>query len=80
MWVECSPFDCLPVLEVGAVVFNRVGEGLRRGAAVFGQHQEGNGWVFGVPRFLVESPFCCGAGSPRNCGRVLRRDLFQLCM
>ena len=43
LWVECGPFDCLPVLDLGAAVFNRVGGGLRCVAAVFGQHQEGNG-------------------------------------
>ena len=26
-------------------MFNQLGEGLRCGAAVFGQHREGNGWV-----------------------------------
>ena len=34
--VECGPLDRLPVLYLGASVFDRVGGGLRRGAAVFG--------------------------------------------
>ena len=55
--VECGPFDCLPVLDLGAAVFNRVGGGLRCGAAVFGEHRKDNGWVLGVPRSPVESPF-----------------------
>ena len=80
LWVECGPFDCLPVLDLGAAVFNRVGGGLRCGAAVFGLHREGNGWVLGVPRSPVESPFCRGAGFPRYCRRVLRRGLFEVCV
>ena len=71
LWVECGPFDCQSVLDLGAAVFNRVGGGLQCGA-VFGQHREGNGWVLGVPRSPEESPFRRGAGSPRYCGRVLR--------
>ena len=31
-------------------MFDRVGLGLRRGAAVIGYHREGDGWVLGVPR------------------------------
>ena len=34
--VECGPLDRLPVLYLGASVFDRVGGDLRRGAAVFG--------------------------------------------
>ena len=41
--VECGPFDCLPVLDMGAVVCNRVGGGLRRSTWRFGQHREVNG-------------------------------------
>ena len=78
--VECGPFGCLPVLDLGAVLFNRVGGGLRRGTAVFGQHREGNCWVFGVPRSQLESPFRSGVESPSDYGRVLRRSLFELCM
>ena len=40
LWVECGPVYRLPVLELGAAVFNRVGGGLRCGAALFGQHRE----------------------------------------
>ena len=80
LWVECGPFDCPPLLDLGAVVFNRVGAGLRRGTVVFGQHREGNGWVFSVPRSPVDSSFRCGVGSPRDCGRILRRSLFKVCM
>ena len=79
LWVECGPFDCLRVLDLGAVVFNLLGRGLRCGTAVFVQHREGNGWVFAVPRSPMESPFRCGVPSPRNCGRVLRRSLLEVC-
>ena len=68
LWVECGPFNCLPVLDLGAAVFNWLGGGLRRSTAVFGQQREGNGWVFGVPCSSVESPFRCGVWSPRDCG------------
>ena len=78
--VECGPFDRLPVLDLGAAVFNRVGGGLQCGVAVFVQHREGNGWVLGVPRSLVESPFRRGAGAPRQCGRVLRRGPVKVCV
>ena len=80
LWVECGPFNCPPVLDFGAAVLNRVLGGLRCGAAVFGQHWEGNGWVFGVPRSLVEPPFRRGAGSPRYCGRVLCRSPLEVCV
>ena len=70
LWVESGPLNRLPVLYLGASVFNRVGGGLRRGAAVFGQHREGDGWVLGVPDSPVESLFRLGAGAPRHCGRV----------
>ena len=72
LWLECGPFDCLPVLDLGAAVFNRVGGGLRCGAAVFGQHREGNRRVFRVPRSPVESQFRRGAGSSCYCGRFIR--------
>ena len=78
LWVECDPLDCLPVLDFGAAVFNRVGVGLQCGAAVFGQHQEGDGWVLGVPRSPMESAFRRGAGAPRHCGRVLLRGPFEV--
>ena len=60
--VECGPLDCLPVLYLGASVFDRVGGGLRRGAAVFGQHQESDGRVFGVPpsRWNLHSALALG--------------------
>ena len=61
-------------------MFNRVGGGLRCGAAVFGQHLEGNGWVLGVPCFPVVSSFRRGAGSPRYWGRVLRRRPLEVCV
>ena len=80
LWVERGPFNCLPVLDLGAAVFKRVGGGLRCGAAVFGQHREGIGLVFGVPRSPVEPAFRCSAGSPRYCGHVLRRSLFHVCV
>ena len=60
--VECGPLNRLPVLYLGASVFDRVGGGLRRGAAVFGQQREGDCRVFGVARSPVESPFRLGAG------------------
>ena len=78
LWVACGPSNCMPVLDFGAAVFNWVGGGLRHGTAMFGQHQEGNGWVFGVPRSPLEPLFRCGVGSPRDCGRVLRRSLFEV--
>ena len=78
LWVECGPLDRLPVLDLGAAVFNRVGGGLQCGAAVFGQHREGDGWVLSVPRSPVESPFRRGAGPPRHCGRVLLRGPFEV--
>ena len=80
LWVECGTFDCLPVLNLGAAVFNRVGGGLRCGAAMFGQHREGNDWVLGVRSSPAESPFRRGAGSPRYCGRVLRRSPLEVCV
>ena len=70
LWVEYGPLDCLPVLDLGASVFNQVGGDLRCGAAVFGHHREGDSWVLGVPRSPVESPFRRGAGARRHCGRV----------
>ena len=80
LWVECRPFDCMPVPDFGAAVFNRVGGGLRCGASVFGQHWEGNCWVLGVPRSPVESPFRRGAGAPRHCARVFRHGPFEVCV
>ena len=76
--VECGPFDRLPVLYLGASVFDRVGRGLRRGAALFGEQQEGDGQVLCVPRSPVESPFRLGAGAPRHCGCVPLRDPFEV--
>ena len=60
--VECGPLDRLPVLYLGASVFNRVGGGLRRGAAVFGQHQEDDGRVLvsHVPRWNLHSALALG--------------------
>ena len=78
LWVRCGPLDRLPVLDLGASVFNRVGRGLRCVTAVFSQHREGAGWVLGVPRSPVESPFRRGAGVPRNCGRVLVCGAFEV--
>ena len=80
LWVQFGSFHCLPVLDLGAVVFNWVGGGLQRGTAVFGQHREGNGWMFAVARSPLESAFRCGVGSPRNGGRVLRQTQFEVCM
>ena len=68
--VECGPLDRLPVLYLGASLFDLVGGGLRRGAAVFGEHREGDGRLLGVPRSPVEPPFGPGAGAPQVCGRV----------
>ena len=76
--VECGPLDRLPVLYLGASMFNRVGRGLRRSAAVFGQHREADGWVLGVPRPPVESPFRLGGRAPRHCGRVPLRGTFEV--
>ena len=53
---------------------------IRRGTAVFDQHKEGNGSMFGVPRSPVKSPFRCGVRSTRNCSHVLCRSLFEVCM
>ena len=78
LWVECGPFNQMPVLDLGAAVFNRVRGGLRCGAAVFGQHREGDGRVLGVPHSPVESPLRCGAGDPRHCGRVLLQVPFEV--
>ena len=80
LWVECGPFNCLQVLGLEAAVFNLVGGGLCCGAAVLGQHREGNGWVIGVQHSPVESPFRRGAGAPRHCGCVLCRGPFEVCM
>ena len=35
LWLECGPFHCLPVLDLGAAVFNGVGGSLRCGTADF---------------------------------------------
>ena len=76
--VECGPLDRLPVLYLGASVFDWVGGGLWRGAAVFGQHREGDGPVLGVPCSPVEPPFRPGAGAPHHCGRVPLRGPFEV--
>ena len=80
MWVECGPFNCLPVLDLGGAVFDQEAGGLGCGAAVLGEHREGNGSLLGVPRSLVESPFRPSAGAPRHCGPVLRRGPFEECV
>ena len=59
-------------------MFYPVGGGLRCGAALFGQHQKGNGWVFRVPGSPVEPSFRCVAWSPRYWGRVLSQSLFEV--
>ena len=59
-------------------MFDRVCWSLRRGAAVLGYHRESDGWVLGVPRAPVKSPFRLGAGVPRHCGRVTLCRLFEV--
>ena len=76
--MECGPLDRLSVLYLGASVFDLVGWGLRRGAAVLGYHREGDGLVLGVPPAPVESPFRLGAGVPRHCGCVTLCGLFEV--
>ena len=59
-------------------MFDRVGWGLRPGAAVLGYHREGDGLVLGVPRAPVKSPFCLCAGVPHHCGRVTLCGLLEV--